>query len=434
MRQFPHDTLWHATSPAEPDCAPLKEDLRTDVAIIGAGFTGLSTAQRLAEKGVSVVVLEAGEIGAGASGRNAGFVVPHFSRADPTKIRQALPPHQAERLLALVESGGDHVFDQAKGMGLGRHAEQSGWLQPAHTSQMAQTLEARARDWKNRGRPVRWISAAEIASQTGMDIYHGALSDSSGGVINPLAFVRGLARLAMTGGAQIYTGTAVNSVHHNGTENVLDTSQGYKVRADRVIIATNSGIHGAAAGLGYTLLPLQVYQIATEPLDAETVTRIAPGRIPVSDTRTNIFTYRLDAENRLISGGMALLPIAAERRMAQRIAKRLALELRLSQVPTIEYVWRGTAAVTRDGLPSMVDLGPDIWGATGCNGRGVAFTNVLGSSLADWLLSGANPDNAPLPIAAPVPLPFRGPGQLAPSAVLLRGMIRDWVDARKDSR
>ncbi|MFZ3584312.1 NAD(P)/FAD-dependent oxidoreductase [Loktanella sp. DJP18] len=434
MRLYPRKTLWDETAPAGPEHIRLQQDLRTEVAIVGGGFTGLSTAQRLAERGQSVVVLEAGEIGTGASGRNAGFVVPHFSRVDPTTIRKALPPHYAERLLSMVERGGDHIFEKAKLMGLGRQAEQSGWLQPAHTAQMAQVLEARAKEWQKRRRPVRWLSAPEVAEQTGMDVYFGALYDASGGMINPLALARELARLAMNAGANVFTSTIIDSLRHDGKENILRTSNGVEIRADKVIIATNSGTHGAAAGLGRTVMPLQVYQIATEPLDPRTVSRIAPNRTPVSDTRTNIFTYRLDAENRLISGGMALIPLAAERRMGRRIAKRLAFELGLSQIPSVEYVWRGTAAVTRDGLPSLVDLGTNVWGATGCNGRGVAFTNVLGVSLADWLISGSDPDKAPLPVMKAIPLPLRGPGQLAPSAVLARGMLRDWFDARKSTR
>jgi len=427
MRQLPKNTLWHATTAAGPESRTLQEDLDAEVAIIGGGFLGLSAALRLAEKGASVILLEAGELGAGASGRNAGFVVPHFSRAHPAMIQDALPAQFAERLLRLVERGGEQVFRLAERIGMGAQAEQSGWLQPAHSPKMAEALEQRAKEWQQRGRPVRWMSASETHAQTGTSIYHGALSDSSGGMINPLALVRGLARLAMNGGAQVYTRTPVACIVPQGGQHVLHTAQGKVVRADQVIVATNSGTHGAAAELGRSVLPLQVYQVATRPLDVETIARIAPNRVPVSDSRTNIFTYRLDAENRLISGGMALIPLAAERRMAKRIATRLATELKLESTPAVEYVWRGTAAVSRDGLPSVVSMGEKIWGATGCNGRGVAFTNMLGASLADWVLSGADPNNAPLPVSPAAALPFRGLGRMAPSAVLLKAMVADWI-------
>lgn len=431
MRQFPENTLWHATTAAGPECRALQDDLHAEVAIIGGGFLGLSAALRLAQRGASVVLLEAGELGAGASGRNAGFVVPHFSRADPAMIQDALPAQFAERLLRLVERGGEQVFRLTEQIGMGGQTEQTGWLQPAHSPKMAEALEQRTKEWQQRGRPVRWLSASETQAQTGMSIYHGALCDSSGGMINPLALVRGLARLALNGGARVYTRTPVARIVPQGAQHVIHTAQGRVVRADHVIVATNSGTHGVAAELGRSVLPLQVYQIATRPLDTETVARIAPNRIPVSDTRTNIFTYRLDAENRLISGGMALIPLAAEKRMAKRIATRLATELKLESIPGVEYVWRGTAAVSRDGLPSVVSIGANIWGATGCNGRGVAFTNMLGASLADWILSGADPNNSPLPVSSAAVLPFRGLGRMAPSAVLLKAMVADWIRPQK---
>ena len=287
--------------------------------------------------------------------------------------------------------------------------------------------QARVAAWQARGRPVSWLSAGETAEQTGMGLYHGALADASGGVVNPLALARALAGAAAERGARIHVRLPVKTMEAVAGGWRLVTEAGAEVRADRVLVATNAGTWGAARPLGATVLPLQVYQIATEPLDAATVARISPRREPVSDTRTNIFTYRLDADDRLISGGMALLPVAAERRMAKRIARRLAAELRLDGVPEVAYVWRGTAAMTRSALPSLVALGPGAFGAVGCNGRGVAFTNVLGGALARWMIAGSDPAAAPLQVTAPEPLPMRGPGRLAPSLVLLRGM---WADAR----
>lgn len=425
MKLPPHDTLWHATTAEGPRPGPPVQDLRVDAAVIGAGFTGLSAALAFAEAGVSVAVLEAGEIGAGASGRNAGFVVPHFSRADPDTVRDRLAPDRAEALLSLIESGADHVFALAARLGLGDQAEQAGWLQPAHTAAAAAALQDRVAAWQARGRPVHWLPAGEVAARTGMTVYHGALSDESGGVVNPLALARGLADLALRAGARLHTATPVSAMRREAGEWVLRTDRGREIRADRVLVATNAGTGGAAARLGRTVLPLQVYQIATEPVDAATVARIASRRQPVSDTRTNIFTYRLDADDRLISGGMALIPVAAEARMGRRIAARLARELRLEAVPRIAHVWRGTAAMTRDALPALVEHGPGVWGAIGCNGRGVAFTNVFGAALARWIAAGADPAQAPLPVQAARPLRMRGPGRLAPSAVLLGGMWRD---------
>jgi glycine/D-amino acid oxidase-like deaminating enzyme len=424
-------TLWEVTSPPGPETEPLRTDARAEVAIVGAGFLGLSAAAVLAAAGVDTVVIDAGAIGDGASGRNAGFVVPHFSRADPAVLAQKLPPDAAEPLLALLEAGADRVFALAQEAGLGRAAEQTGWLQPAYGAQAAEALQHRVQMWQVRGRPVYWLDADTIADRTGMTCYHGALEDRSGGMINPLAYARALAQRAMAAGARVQTQTAALDLSPDGDGYALRLSTGAVLRARRVFLASNAGTIGAARPLGRAVLPLSVYQIATAPLPAATVARIAALRQPVSDTRTNIFTYRLDADNRLISGGMALIPIGAEGRMARRIVARLAQDLALTTVPKVDYVWRGTAAMTGDGLPLLAGLGAGLYGAVGCNGRGVAFTTVLGEAVGAWLAAGADPKNAPLPLSQPRPLPVRALARWAPSLVLLRGIWADKQIARR---
>ncbi|KPP99482.1 MAG: sarcosine oxidase [Rhodobacteraceae bacterium HLUCCA12] len=416
-------TLWHATT-AQPAPRPgPKAGATTDVAIIGGGFLGLSCALQLALAGVSVRLLEARRIGWGASGRNAGFVVPHFSRADPAMIRSRLGADAGARLLDLVAQGGDMVFDLARRAGLGAQAEQVGWLQPAHSAAMAQALQARVREWQALGRPVEWLSAADMAARSGMSIYHGAMRDASGGMINPLAYALGLARLAENAGTVLHEETPVTAVERARDGWTLRTPAG-ALHAGRVLLATNAETLGAARPLGRAVLPLTVHQIATAPLDAETVARIAPHREPASDTRTNIFTWRLDAENRLISGGMALMPIGAGSRLPQKILQRAIAELRLSADTALAHAWQGTAAMTTDALPLLSELQPGLIGAVGCNGRGVAFTTSLGRALAQAMDSGGS---LPLPAKTAMPIPFRPFARHAPALVLAKGL---WSDAR----
>ncbi|MCC6002137.1 MAG: FAD-binding oxidoreductase [Pararhodobacter sp.] len=416
-------TLWHATTaqPA-PRAGPTAGD-SADIIIIGGGFLGLSCALHLAQAGVSVRLLEARRIGWGASGRNAGFVVPHFSRADPAMIRARMGPDAGGRLLDLIAQGGDLVFDLARRAGLGQQAEQVGWLQPAHSAEMATALQARVRDWQALGRPVEWLDARAIAARSGMTLYHGALRDASGGMINPLAYALGLARLAETAGALLHEGTAVKRIDRAGDGWTLQTNAG-PVHAGRVLMATNAETLGAARPLGRAVLPLTVHQIATEPLDDETVARIAPHREPASDTRTNIFTWRLDADNRLISGGMALVPLGAASRMPQKIVQRAIRELRLPSHTALAHAWQGTAAMTTDALPLLSQMEPGLFGAVGCNGRGVAFTTALGRGLAQ-ALAGSAP--LPLPLNAAPAIPLRPLARHAPALVLARGL---WADAR----
>ncbi len=424
MEQGAPDTLWRATVGPKPVFHRLDGPAEVEVAIVGGGFTGLSAALHLARRGVEVLLLEAREIGWGASGRNAGFVVPNFSKADPAAVMEKLGRENGKRLLDLVGRGGDRVFEIAREAGLGRQAEQTGWLQPAHSPAVAKTLQGLVEAWRTLGRSVHWIDAAETARRTGMEIYHGALADPSGGIINPLAYVRALASAAAEAGAQIVEDAAVTKVNSAGGGWLLETTQG-NVRAAKVLLCTNAEEEGAASLLARLVIPLNVYQIATEPLPRQVTERFSPLREPVSDTRSNIFTFRLDADNRLISGGMAILPIGAERRMGLRIVRRLASELNLTEVPCLAHVWRGTAAVTTDFLPHIFQLGPGFLGAVGCNGRGIAMTTMLGEVLAD-AATGVALEALPVPVTEAAPIAFRPLARAAPSAFLLRGLWDDW--------
>ncbi|MCR9137643.1 MAG: FAD-binding oxidoreductase [Alphaproteobacteria bacterium] len=426
-------TLWHAVTPHAKTYPGATSDVATDVVVVGGGFAGLSVALELARSGTDVTLIEARRIASGASGRNAGFVVPNFSRADPATVIARLGAERGGKLLNLVGRGADTVFDHAAEFSLGPHADRSGWLQPAHSAQMAAALQQRAVDWQALGRPVTWIGPEETVARTGVQIYHGALADASGGVINPVAYARAMAETAVSNGAVIHEETAAADIVPDGAGWRVVTRKGVSLRARRVLLATNAETLGAAGQLARLVVPLRVYQIATAPLPAERIAVFSPRREAVSDTRANIFTYRLDADNRLISGGMAILPFGAEARMARRISQRLALELSLPDIPPVEHIWTGTAAVTRDFLPHLYSLGDGFHAVTACNGRGVAMTTMLGAALAPMLRGEVAPDQTAVPLAPARTIPFRAFARAAPSAFLVQGMLRDRAEIRQSN-
>ncbi|MQT12571.1 NAD(P)/FAD-dependent oxidoreductase [Segnochrobactrum spirostomi] len=417
-------TLWTLTSGPRPTFGNSSLPARCDTVIVGGGFTGLTAALHLVKAGRSVVVLEADTLGEGASGRNAGFVVPNFAKADPATVRAKLPSARADALLRLVAGGADAVFATIAEEAIGCDAAPTGWLQPAYGADMAETLKRRAADWRALGHPVDFLDAAEIARQTGMTIYAGGLIDRSGGTIHPLNYLLGLATAVARRGGTVREGASVSRIEKTGHGWRVEGPT-FAVEADSVILATNAFTTGAASRMGRTGVPLRVIQVATRPIDAETVTRIAPDRRPVGDTRSNLFTYRLDRDNRLVSGGMAIVPFGALERVGRAVADRLVHELGLPRHPGIEIAWSGTAIMTPDFLPRLHVLGDGFFGGIGCNGRGIAMTAQLGAVLARLAL-GAPAEAQPIPVRPLRPLPLHALTPVVTAAALAHARFEDW--------
>jgi len=419
-------TIWWKTASASPATSPLFDGASVDVAVIGAGFTGLTAAWHLARRGARVAVLEADSIGSGASGLNAGFVVPNFAKADPAAVLAWLGDERGRRLLAMIGEGADRVFGTIREHGIDCDAEQVGWMHVAHSPAMLAMLKLRAEAWQGLGRPIRMLDESAARALSGARHCFGALLDPSGGTLHPLNYAYGLARLASKAGAIIHEQAPIDAVLRDAGGWRLE-SRGRTLRAGKVFLCTNAAALGVARCLNRAVVPLRVYQVATRPLAKEIARRISPERNPVADTRANLFTYRLDREDRLISGGMAILPFRAEARMARMIAGRLARELSLPALPELDCVWQGTAAMTTDFLPHLYEFGPGFVGGIGCNGRGIALTAMLGEAMADAACGRALSD-LPVPLASHRAIPLRVLAEAAPSFAIAEAKWRDWRD------
>lgn len=415
------DSHWTAVTPPGPDCEPLRGDTDVDAVVIGAGFTGLSTALKLRQAGVQVLVLEAAVPGWGASGRNNGQVIPTLSRPDPDDI-EARHGEAGERFVMLLRDCAQTLFDTARQHGIDAEAEQTGWLQPVHSPGRFAIAERRVRQWAKRGAPVELLDAAQMRSMTGSDSWFGGWCNRSGGHINPLALARGLARAAIDAGARICAHTpALHYAHRDGRW--LVRTRGGTVRARALVLATNaySGEFSAALAppLAREVVPVPSWQMATQPIAEDVRAAVLPGRQALSDTHGELYFARYDARHRLITGGAMLLPFNRADRLRSTIAARLRrLWPQLGEV-RIGPLWNGYVGMTDDFMPRFHVLGPDAWGWVGCNGRAVGLSVALGGEFAK-AVCGTPPSRLALPFTEPAPLPMHGMARRLAPLMLLR--------------
>jgi glycine/D-amino acid oxidase-like deaminating enzyme len=419
-------SLWAAVTPAGPDLPELKGSLEADVVVIGAGFTGLSTALHLREQGIDVAVVEAVEPGWGASGRNNGQVIPTLSRPDPEDI---VKRHGAagERLVALIRDSASILFDLVRRYQIQAEAEQSGWVQPVHSPGRIKIAERRVKQWSKHGAPVELLSSDEMRKLLGTNAWFGGFWNKTGGHINPLALARGLARVVLAQGGRIYARSPVESFKRQGDRWIVKTAQG-QISARALVVASNAYTgefsKQLSPGIASEVMPVLSWQMATQPLSDAARKVIIPGRQAVSDTHGELYFMRYDARNRLVTGGNVVGFGDKTGRLKEMVGARLQrLWPEIGEVQ-FDYVWNGYVGMTTDFLPRMHKLGPNAFGWTGCNGRGVALSVALGNEFSK-AVRGVPDDELALPFSEPVPIAAHGLMRLLAPFMLLVYRRRD---------
>jgi glycine/D-amino acid oxidase-like deaminating enzyme len=403
------NSLWAAVTPGGPDLPELVGTERTDVIVIGGGFTGLSTALHLREAGVDVAIVEAMEPGWGASGRNNGQVIPTLSRPDPEDII-ARHGAVAERFVALLRDSASTLFNLAGRYDIAAEQEQKGWVQPVHSPGRIKIAERRVRQWSKFGAPVELLSREQARDMLGSDAWFGGFWNRSGGHINPLALARGMARAAQAKGARIYARSPASSFERRDGRWLVETAKG-EIGGRALVLATNaySGefSKSLAPDIAQEVMPVLSWQMATQPLSDNVRKTIIPGRQAMSDTHGELYFARYDARNRLVTGGAVIGPGNKAERLRARVATRLQrLWPQIGEV-SFDYIWNGYVGMTTDFLPRIHRLGPDAWGWTGCNGRAVALAIALGDELSK-AVRGSSERELALPLTEPLRIPAHG--------------------------
>ena len=377
----PADSWYAATAPERERHRALAGRETADVCVVGAGFTGVSAALHLAEKGYSVIVLEAERVGWGASGRNGGQVGSGM-RETMSALERSCGPARAQALWALCEEAKAIIAER-----IARHRIDCDW-RPGNL--LASTRE-RYMGWIEREAEFchrrfgycgyRMLSLAEMRDEVASTAYVGGRMDEGGGHLHPLRFVLGMAGAAARAGVRLFEGSRVEGIRW-GSPSQVSTAHGV-VEAEFVVLAGNAYLGRLEPRIESRIMPIVNHVLATEPLGAARARALIRSGACVHSTKFVVDYYRCTADHRLLFGGGETYsdrpladPEAFVRRYMLRVFPQLA-DVR------IDYAWSGRLAITMSRLPHVGRLAPNGFYAQGFSGHGVALTQIAGKLVAE---------------------------------------------------
>lgn len=386
-------TLWYATAASAPHTEPLSGRVQADVCIVGAGYTGLTTALELAKTGINVVLLERQEIGFGGSGRNAGHCTPTFTHYSLPELRRMLGEPWAERLIVRQTRANDRVSSMIRDYQIDCEWVQNGYVMGAPHKGAMDEIRRKVETYNAVGAKTRLLDGDEVEAVTGSPRFDGGWLHEEAGHLNPLGYARGLGRAVIQERGKIFTGSAVTGCER-------DITGGWKVKTDRgevvaskVIFTTGAYTVGGWPKLDRTFKIQRVFVAATQILSEETRRTVLPQNTTIHDGRGDIYVYKYNAEGRIV---VSMFPMGRRGRdMAytrQVMSERLKwLHPKLREEIRWEYFWFGELDMQYRTVPRFYGLAPGVVALTGLSGRGVPTGSMLGSILSEWALG--KPEN-----------------------------------------
>ncbi|MCB1377757.1 MAG: FAD-binding oxidoreductase [Alphaproteobacteria bacterium] len=402
--------------------AELAGSHKTSVAVIGGGYTGLSAALHLAERGIDTMVIEAHEPGWGASGRNGGQVNPGIY-PDPDQVIADFGADLGQRMLSFSSAAPDKVFGLVKAHAIDCEAEQTGTLRVAFYDKKLAAARSTFAQLQRTGSPATWMDAGQLREATGTDRYLGGIRFPQGGKVNPLGYARGLAAAAQGAGAQVFGGSPATGIARHGGGWRVNTPRG-DVSAEHLVIATNAYTDDLWPGLRRSLVPVYTTIVATAPLSDNLARTVMPSGSVLYEVANNTVYYRLDKWNRMLMGGRSQQRDVTEFGDAQRLIDYTRqLWPHLGEVP-FTHVWNGQVAITTDHHIHLHEPADNVHVCLGYNGRGVAMGTAMGDVIARRI-RGARREELPMPVTDIAPISFHRFHRLGVGFRLVYGRIRD---------
>ncbi len=411
----PHVASYYAaTANPSPPRPALQGDIRADVCVIGAGFTGLSAALELAERGISVVVLESARVGWGASGRNGGQIVNGYSR-DLATIERRYGREAARALGAMSLEGGAIIRERVARYAIDC-ALLPGNLIVAFNARQMRELERQRRDWQAHGHDaLDMVDRAGLARLVASDRYVGGMLDRLGGHLHPLNLALGEARAVESLGGRIFEGSAAVAIAE-GASPVVKTDQG-SVTARAVLVCGNAYLGALLRReLGGSIMLVSTQVLATEPLGEARAAALLPANVCVEDANYILDYFRRTADHRLLYGGGVVYGGRDPASIEGRIRPSMLRTFPALRDVRVEFAWSGNFALTLTRVPHVGRLRDGVYFSHGDSGHGVTTTHLLGRLLAEAVAG----QPARFEVFARLPaLPFPGGQALrAPLAML----------------
>jgi glycine/D-amino acid oxidase-like deaminating enzyme len=370
---------------------------KTDVAVIGAGFTGLSAARTLAQKGANVAVLEAESIGWGASSRNGGMVLTGL-KLGTNKLISTYGREITRRMYAAsIESINcveEIVHDESIDCDFSRCGHLEVACKQKHFDDYARQAEVIAREFNH---PIRVVPKSELSTEIGSSIYYGGMVDEVSAGLNPARYVAGLGRAAQKAGASIFEKTRVQKIdresRNGGPSWRLVTNRG-PLQAKEIFVATSGYTSHATPQLQKKIIPIGSYIITSGTLPESLARELSPRNRMIYDSKNYLYYYRLTPDRRMLFGGRAAF--FPENEHTVRKSADILRQGMISVYPqlrdtTIEYVWGGTLDFAFDIMPHAGQMN-GMYYALGYAGHGVAMATYQGQKMAEWI-AGVKNDN-----------------------------------------